>query len=62
MVLKNRTIKARFKLVEKTDRSYKWELLDNISLANEVFEMYTSGALTPVALRHDWVSRFGEEK
>ena len=59
---KNLTIKARFKLVEKTDRSYKWELLDNISLVNEVFEMYTSGALTPVALRHDWVSRFGEEK
>ena len=24
--------------------------------------MYTSGALTPVALRYDWVSRFGEEK
>ena len=59
---KNLTIKARFKLVEKTDRSYKWELLDNISLVNEVFEMYTLGALTPVALRHDWVSRFGEEK
>ena len=58
---KNRIIKARFKLVEKTDRSYKWELLDDISLENSVFKMYND-ELTPFELRHDWVSRFGEEK
>ena len=53
-------VSYRFKLVEKTDKTYKWELLDNISLTNSEFyeDLYK---LTPVSLRKDWVSRFGED-
>ena len=52
-------VSYRFKLVEKTDKIYKWELLDNISLTNS--RLYEDlSELTPVGLRKDWVSRFGE--
>ena len=53
-------VSYRFKLVEKTDKTYKWELLDDISLTNSVlFEDLDK--LTPTSLRKDWVSRFGKD-
>ena len=58
---RNRVIKMRFKLVEKTDRSYKWEVLDDISLENSVFTSYVLYELTKTELRRDWVTRFGED-
>ena len=53
-------VSYRFKLVEKTDKTYTWELLDDISLTNSVFSQDVS-KLTPASLRKDWLSRFGED-
>ena len=50
---------AKFKLVERTEKGYKWELLEDISMKNSTFYMNTE-SLTPVEFRSDWVSRFGE--
>lgn len=53
-------VNYRFKLIEKTDKSYTWELLDDISMKNSVFSQEIK-SLSPTVLRSDWVSRFGEE-
>ena len=53
-------VSYRFKLVEKTDKTYKWELLDDISLTNSVLHEDLE-KLTPVNFRKDWVSRFGKD-
>lgn len=55
----NRTGTARFKLLERTEKGYKWELLDDLTMENSTLYMSTVN-LTPVELRSDWVSRFGE--
>lgn len=55
----NRKGFAKFKLVERTDKGYKWELLEDISMKNSTFYMNTE-SLTPVEFRSDWVSKFGE--
>lgn len=55
----NRKGFAKFKLVERTDKGYKWELLEDISMKNSTFYMDTE-SLTPVEFRSDWVSKFGE--
>lgn len=52
--------KARFELIEKTDRVYKWKLLDNISVVNADISIPTE-KLAPMALRSDWLERFGVE-
>lgn len=55
-IIESRTDLSSWK---KTDKIYKWELLDNISLTNS--RLYEDlSELTPVALRKDWVSRFGD--
>ena len=53
-------VNYRFKLIEKTDKSYTWELLDDISMKNSVLSQEIK-SLSPTVLRSDWVSRFGEE-
>ena len=53
-------VSYRLKLVEKTDKTYKWELLDDISLTNSVFYEDLE-KLTPTSFRKDWVSRFGKD-
>ena len=55
----NRKGFAKFKLVERTDKGYKWELIEDISMKNSTFYMNTE-SLTPVEFRSDWVSKFGE--
>ena len=56
----NRKGFAKFKLVERTDKGYKWELIEDISMKNSTFYMNTE-SLTPVEFRSDWVSKFGED-
>lgn len=51
---------ARFELVEKTDRSYKWKLLDDISLTGHSLNLGIK-ELYPIALRSDWAERFGAD-
>lgn len=53
-------VNYRFKLIEKTDKSYTWELLDDISMKNSVLSQEIK-SLSPTVLRSDWVSRFGDE-
>ena len=53
--------KARFELVEKTDRGYTWKLLDDISVVNSSLYIGTSATLTPMELRSDWMERFGAD-
>lgn len=53
-------VNYRFKLIEKTDKSYTWELLDDISMKNSVLSQEIK-SLSPTVIRSDWVSRFGEE-
>lgn len=58
---KTRKIKVRFQLVEKTDRSYTWKLVNDLVLENVQLDMDVK-KLFPFQPRRDWVSRFGENK
>lgn len=58
---KTRKIKVRFQLVEKTDRSYTWKLVDDLVLENAQLDMNVE-KLFPFQPRRDWMSRFGENK
>lgn len=58
---KTRKIKVFFQLVEKTDRSYTWKLVNDLVLENVQLDMDVK-KLFPFQPRRDWVSRFGENK
>jgi LPXTG-motif cell wall-anchored protein len=58
---KTRKIKVRFQLVEKTDRSYTWKLVNDLVLENAQLDMDVK-KLFPFQPRRDWMSRFGENK
>ena len=50
--------KARFELVEKTDRGYTWKLLDDVYAVNSMLYINTDD-LNKISLRSDWIERFG---
>lgn len=61
----NGSPKVRLRLVELTDTTIKWELLDDIKLEKEKFSLSLYGSEGPLfsyKLREDWISRFGSSE
>lgn len=61
----NGSPKVRLRLVELTDTTIKWELLDDIKLEKEKLSLSLNGSegeLFSYKLRDDWVSRFGSSE
>ena len=58
---KTRNIKVSFQLVEKTDRSYTWKLVNDLVVENAQLELDVK-KLFPFQPRRDWMTRFGETK
>lgn len=58
---KSRKIKVSFQLVEKTDRSYTWKLVNDLVLENSQLFLDVR-ELFPFEPHRDWMKRFGETK
>lgn len=53
--------KVRLRLVELTDTTIKWELLDDIKLTKDKLGLYFKREFFNYSLREDWVDRFGKD-
>lgn len=53
--------KVRLRLVELTDTTIKWELLDDVKLTKGQLYMGLNREFFNYSLREDWISRFGKD-
>ena len=53
--------KVRLRLVELTDTTIKWELLDDVKLTKDQLYMGLDREFFNYSLREDWISRFGKD-
>lgn len=53
--------KVRLRLVELTDTTIKWELLDDVKLTKDQLYMGLNREFFNYSLREDWISRFGKD-
>lgn len=53
--------KVRLRLVELTDTTIKWELLDDVKLTKDQLYMGLNKEFFNYSLREDWISRFGKD-
>ena len=53
--------KVRLRLVELTDTTIKWEILDDVKLTKDQLYLNLERELFDYSLREDWISRFGKD-